>query len=56
MPYFPTEKETKYYCPNCNQWFIPGDTSCLILHPPGSCCHHFEKSVTPPKNEDIDSL
>lgn len=52
MPYFPRPEETKYYCPNCKQWFIPGNASCCVLHPPGTCCHLYDTPTTPPERLD----
>lgn len=48
MPYYPTREETAYYCPNCKQWYIPTGINCLVLHPPGSCCHKYDIPTTRP--------
>jgi hypothetical protein len=53
MPYFPTESESAYYCPNCKVWYTRARMSCLVNHPPGDCCHEYERRVdqpTPPQN------
>lgn len=44
-PYFPYPEETAYRCKGCGGWFIPGNRSCLVAHPPGTCCHKYEKPV-----------
>lgn len=48
MPYFPKPVERAYRCPGCGGWFIPGYQSCLVAHPPGSCCHEYETPAQPP--------
>lgn len=45
LPYFPTDDERKYQCPGCGGWFIPGMMSCLVIHPPGTCCHKYDTQV-----------
>jgi hypothetical protein len=48
MPYFPRREESAYNCRGCNEWYIPGGVSCLVSHPPGTCCHYGETSILPP--------
>lgn len=42
MPYFPKPGETTYICRGCGGRFIPSNISCLVQHPPGTCCHYGE--------------
>lgn len=39
-------------CPGCGDWYVPTpgmeNTSCAVLHGPGSCCHYSETRVAPP--------
>lgn len=42
MPYFPAHEDRAYRCQGCGRWFIPGNRSCLVAHPPGTCCHEYE--------------
>lgn len=37
----------RYRCPVCRHWYERGGltTRCLVMHPPGTCCHHGETPV-----------
>ena len=48
MPYFPTHKESQYRCPSCGGYYYRGSTVCLVLHPPGTCCHEYEQPAPTP--------
>lgn len=51
MPYY--EHATQpYYCPRCRAWFVPGNMSCLVAHPPGTCCHYGERPVGAPSDNE----
>lgn len=52
MPYFPKAEAPNvapYWCPNCAAWYLPQCgplvSSCCVIHPPGSCCHHGETKL-----------
>jgi hypothetical protein len=45
-PYFPTEEERRYVCPNCENTYQPTGAQCLVNHAPGTCCHEYETEVT----------
>jgi len=51
MPYFSKTEEVPYKCPGCKGWFYPSNTSCCVLHSPGSCCHKYESPAEPPREE-----
>jgi hypothetical protein len=53
-PYFPTEEERRYYCPNCKGWYGCGNSSCLVLHAPGTCCHEHEVRVLAPQPDGLE--
>lgn len=51
MTYFPLPAEREpVKCPGCGKWFISPRVgmSCLVLHPPGTCCHYGETEVPAP--------
>jgi hypothetical protein len=38
-------------CPHCGEWFRPKPgppQRCLVMHPPGTCCHYNEIEVDAP--------
>lgn len=49
-----------YRCPMCGECFGTNGstvyTSCLVMHAPGSCCHHGEKSVSEEKIDTINRI
>ena len=52
MPYFPKAEAPNvapYWCPNCAAWYLPQcgpvQSSCCVLHSPGSCCHYGETKL-----------
>ena len=49
-PYFPTEQEQEYTCPNCGGRFRPTGLSCCVLHAPGTCCHYGDIDCSTGKN------
>ena len=49
MTYFPTLSESINKCPGCGRWFQYGYINCLVLHPPGTCCHLGDTEVSAPK-------
>src|SRR5205809_7870097 len=51
MPYFPTKQESAYFCPNCQAWYTRATMHCLVIHPPGTCCHEYEHQMEDPRRE-----
>ena len=49
-----------YYCPKCETYYCGqvGNTriSCAVNHPPGSCCHYAEKSISLEKVKKIKEI
>jgi hypothetical protein len=57
VPYFPPAEPPKpYYCPNCKAWFYYSNMSCLVMHGPGSCCHHYEQKAPAPTPPTFDII
>lgn len=52
MPYYPSARDTRYFCPNCQAWYGPDPERepihCAVYHGPGSCCHYADQQVDPP--------
>lgn len=56
MPYYPTDIERSYHCPNCNQWYIPNGMNCLVNHPKGSCCHLYDTITVDPTPQSMKDM
>lgn len=44
------QQPVKYRCGRCHHWFLRGTSlrGCLVMHRPGSCCHHNDTKVEGP--------
>ena len=49
-----SEKESAYCCGGCDAWFLKSGipSSCLVNHPPGTCCHYGETPCYPPEQKN----
>jgi len=49
-----------YRCPICNGLYSsqpgPWKLGCLVIHPPGSCCHYKEKKLKKKQVERIENI
>lgn len=40
----------EYTCPNCGGCFRSTGEVCLVIHPPGTCCHYGDIDLVTGKN------
>ena len=49
MSILPENRTERYHCDTCGETFervYPRRITCLVIHPPGGCCHYGDAVVT----------